>query len=128
MVRPKIAGDGRSLATGGGGDSASPAPWDSPPPRMSTPGSSAMPSVRPKANGLGLNGKERYRFSCRDNHGRYRIGRKGNSSRGSRTGPRSGTPRKGNSGGPPGNTIGPVRGKELERWEVWRGLLEGSVT
>ena len=94
IARPKIVGDGRSLATGSGGSSASSAPGNSPPPRMGTPGSSTMPSVRLKARyGLGLNGKERYRFSCRDNHGRYRIGRKGNSSRRSRTGPRKWDPK-----------------------------------
>ena len=82
------------MATGGGGGSASSAPGDSSPPRMSIPGSSATPSVRPKASyGLGLNGKERYRFSCRGNHGRYRIGGKGNSSRRSRTGPRKWDPK-----------------------------------
>ena len=94
MARPKIAGNGRSLATGGGGGSASSAPGSSAPPRMSTPGSPAMPSVRPKAGyGLRLNGKERYGFSSRSNHGRYRIGRKGNSFRESRTGSRKWDPK-----------------------------------
>ena len=72
-----MAGNGRGLATGSGGGSASSTPGSSPLPRMSTPGPSAMPSVRPKAGyGLRLNGKERYGFSSRGNHGRYRIGRK----------------------------------------------------
>ena len=94
MIKPEIAGNGNGLATGGGGGSASSAPGSSPPPRMSTPGSSAMPSVRLKASyGLRLNGKERYGFSSRSNHGRYRIGRKGNSFRESRTGPRKQGPK-----------------------------------
>ena len=94
MIRPKIAENGRGLATGGGGGSASSAPGSSPPPRIGTPGSSAMPSVRPKVGyGLRLNGKERYGFSSRSNHGRYRIGRKRNGFRRSRTGPRKWDPK-----------------------------------
>ena len=94
MIRSKITESGRGLATGGGGGSASSAPGSSPPPRIGTPGSSAMPSVRPKAGyGLRLNGKERYGFSSRSNHGRYRIGRKGNSFRKSRTGPKKWDPK-----------------------------------
>ena len=94
MIRPKIAESGRGLATGGGGGSASSAPGSSPPPRIGTPGSSAMPSVRPKAGyGLRLNGKERYGFSSRSNHGRYRIGRKRNRFRKSRTRPRKWDPK-----------------------------------
>ena len=89
-----MAGNGRGLATGGGGGSASSASGSSPPPRIGTPGSSAMPSVRPKAGyELRLNWKERYGFSSRSNHGRYRIGRKGNSFRESRTGPISWDPK-----------------------------------
>ena len=94
IIRPKIAESGRGLATGGRGGSASSAPGGSPPPRIGTPGSPAMPSARPKAGyGLRLNGKEGYRFSSRSNHGRYRIGRKGNSFRKSRTGPRKWDPK-----------------------------------
>ena len=125
MVRPNIARNGRSLATGSGCDFASSAPGDSPPPGVGTPESSAAPSVGPKASGLGLNGKERYRFSSGDNHGRNGIGRKGNSYRRDGTGPRKWGPKVREFRGPPGNTIGPGRGIELEGWEVWRGLLEG---
>ena len=94
MVRPKIAGNGRGLATGGGGGPAPSASGGSSPPRRSTPGSSAMPSVRPRVgHGLRLNGKERYGFSSRSNPGRYRTIRKGNSSRKGKTGPRKWDPK-----------------------------------
>ena len=94
MVRPKIAGSGRGLAAGGGGGPAPSASGGSSPPRMSTPGSSAMPSARPRAgHRLRLNRKERYGFSSRSNSGRYRTIRKGNSSRKSRTGPRKWDPK-----------------------------------
>ena len=60
MVGPKIAGNGRGLAAGGGGGPAPSASGGSSPPRMSTPGSSAMPSAGPRAgHGLRLKGKKK---------------------------------------------------------------------
>ena len=94
MIRPKIAGNGRGLATSGGGGSASSVPGSPSPPRVSTSGTSTMPSVRPKAgHRLGLKGKEGYGFSSRSNHGRYRIGRRGDSFKESRTGLRKWDPK-----------------------------------
>ena len=94
MVRPKIAGNGRGLAAGGGGGPAPSASGSSSPPRMSTPGSSATPSARPRADhGLRLKGKERFGFSSRSNPGRYRIIRNGNSFTKGRTGPRKWDPK-----------------------------------
>ena len=82
IIRPKIAGDGRGLTTGGGGDFTSSAPGSSPSPRIGTPGTPATSLEGPRPRGrLTSSRKERNGYSGRSDHGRHRVGRKGNSVR-----------------------------------------------
>ena len=69
-------------------------PRSPPPPRVGTSGSPTTSPVGPKTRcRLRSSRKERNGFSSRSNYGRYRIGRKRNSFRKSRTRPRKWDPK-----------------------------------